>query len=147
MVLSSIYFFFFFQAEDGIRDLTVTGVQTCALPIFAGRLLGRHKLAPTLSPGKTWEGFVAGTSATVFIAFVALYKQDYISIGESIALGAVIAVAAPLGDLFESGIKRDMQVKDSGRLLGGHGGMLDRLDAILFASVASYYLLRAFGAA
>ena len=124
--------------------LAVWGGDTAAF--FAGRLLGRHKLAPTLSPGKTWEGFIAGTAATVFIAFVALYKQDYISIGESIALGAVIAVAAPLGDLFESGIKRDMQVKDSGRLLGGHGGMLDRLDAILFAVVASYYLLRTFGA-
>ena len=84
--------------------------------------------------------------ATVFVAFVALYKQDYVSIGESIALGAVIAVAAPLGDLFESAVKRDMQVKDSGRLLGGHGGMLDRLDAPLFAAVASYYVLRAFGA-
>jgi phosphatidate cytidylyltransferase len=114
---------------------------------FAGRLMGRHKLAPSLSPGKTWEGFVAGTAATMFVTFVALYKQDYLTISESIVLGAVIAVAAPLGDLFESGIKRDMQVKDSGRLLGGHGGMLDRLDAILFASVASYYLLRAFGAA
>jgi len=124
--------------------LAVWGGDTAAF--FAGRLLGRHKLAPTLSPGKTWEGFVAGTAATVFVAFVALYKQDYVSIGESIALGAVIAVAAPLGDLFESAVKRDMQVKDSGRLLGGHGGMLDRLDAPLFAAVASYYLLRAFGA-
>jgi phosphatidate cytidylyltransferase len=140
-----------------IRDVTTHG-QLAAFTVllavwagdiaafFAGRLMGRHKLAPSLSPGKTWEGFVAGTAATVFVAFVALYKQDYLSIGESIVLGAVIAVAAPLGDLFESGIKRDMQVKDSGRLLGGHGGMLDRLDAILFAAVASYYLLRAFGA-
>ena len=113
---------------------------------FAGRLLGRHKLAPTLSPGKTWEGFVAGTAATIFVAFVALYKQDYVTVGESIALGAVIAAAAPLGDLFESALKRDMQVKDSGRLLAGHGGMLDRLDAPLFASIASFFLLRAFGA-
>jgi phosphatidate cytidylyltransferase len=124
--------------------LAVWGGDTAAF--FAGRLLGRHKLAPTISPGKTWEGFVAGTIATIFIAFVALYKQDYVTIGESIVLGAVIAVAAPLGDLFESALKRDMQVKDSGRLLGGHGGMLDRLDAILFASVASFYVLRAFGA-
>src|SRR5436309_4660623 len=61
---------------------------------FAGRLLGRHKLAPTLSPGKTWEGFVAGTAATVFVAFVALYKQDYVTIWESIVLGVVIAIAA-----------------------------------------------------
>jgi phosphatidate cytidylyltransferase len=114
---------------------------------FAGRLIGRHKLAPRLSPGKTWEGFVFGTIATVFVAFVALYKQHYISITDSILLGLVIAVAGPLGDLFESGIKRDMQVKDSGRILGGHGGVLDRLDAPLFAFVAAYYLLRAFDAA
>jgi phosphatidate cytidylyltransferase len=114
---------------------------------FAGRMVGRHKLAPRLSPGKTWEGFLFGTATTVFVAFVALYKQHYISIGESILLGLVIAVAGPLGDLFESGIKRDMQVKDSGRILAGHGGMLDRLDAPLFAFVAAYYLLRALGAA
>jgi phosphatidate cytidylyltransferase len=114
---------------------------------FAGRMLGRHKLAPMISPGKTWEGFVAGTAATVFVAFVALYKQDYVSIGESLILGAAIAVAGPVGDLFESALKRDMQVKDSGRLLGGHGGVLDRLDAPLFVAVASYYVLRAIGKA
>jgi phosphatidate cytidylyltransferase len=114
---------------------------------FAGRLIGRHKLAPALSPGKTWEGFLFGTAATVFVTFVALYKQHYLSIGQSIALGAVIAVAAPLGDLFESALKRDMQVKDSGRLLAAHGGVLDRIDSMLFAVVASYYLLRAFNAA
>ena len=112
---------------------------------FAGRLIGRHKLAPALSPGKTWEGFVFGMIATVFVTFVTLYKQDYISIVDSIFLGLVVAVAGPLGDLFESGVKRDMQVKDSGRLLAGHGGVLDRLDAPLFAFVAAYYFLRALG--
>jgi phosphatidate cytidylyltransferase len=114
---------------------------------FAGRLIGRHKLAPAVSPGKTWEGFLFGTAATIFVAFVALYKQHYISIPQSIVLGVVIAVAAPLGDLFESALKRDMQVKDSGRLLAAHGGVLDRIDSLLFAVVASYYLLRAFNAA
>jgi phosphatidate cytidylyltransferase len=114
---------------------------------FAGRLIGRHKLAPALSPGKTWEGFLFGTAATIFVAFVALYKQHYISIPQSIVLGAVVAIAAPLGDLFESALKRDMQVKDSGRLLAAHGGVLDRIDSLLFAVVASYYLLRAFNAA
>jgi phosphatidate cytidylyltransferase len=114
---------------------------------FAGRMIGRHKLAPALSPGKTWEGFLFGTAATIFVAFVALYKQHYLSIGQSIVLGAVIAIAAPLGDLFESALKRDMQVKDSGRLLAAHGGVLDRIDSLLFAVVASYYLLRAFNAA
>lgn len=113
---------------------------------FAGRMIGRHKLAPALSPGKTWEGFIFGTIATVFVAFVSLYKQHFISIADSIFLGLAISVAGPLGDLFESGVKRDMQVKDSGRLLGGHGGVLDRLDAPLFAVVAAYYLLRALDA-
>ena len=114
---------------------------------FAGRMIGRHKLAPALSPGKTWEGFLFGTAATIFVAFVALYKQDYLSIGESIVLGVVIALAGPVGDLFESALKRDMQVKDTGRILAAHGGVLDRIDSLLFASAASYYLLRAFDAA
>ena len=111
----------------------------------AGRLIGRHRLAPTISPGKTWEGFVFGTAATVFVAFVALYKRHYISVGHSLLLGLLIALAGPLGDLFESALKRDMEVKDSGRLLGGHGGMLDRLDAPLFAAAVSFFFLRSIG--
>jgi len=95
----------------------------------------------------TWEGFLFGTAATIFVAFVALYKQHYLSIWQSVVLGAAIAIAAPLGDLFESALKRDMQVKDSGRLLAAHGGVLDRIDSLLFAVVASYYLLRALDAA
>jgi phosphatidate cytidylyltransferase len=113
----------------------------------AGRLIGRHRLAPTISPRKTWEGFLFGTAATLFVAFDAMYKRHYISVGHSLLLGLLIAIAAPLGDLFESGLKRDMEVKDSGRLLGGHGGMLDRLDAPLFAAAAAYFFLKAIGAA
>jgi phosphatidate cytidylyltransferase len=111
---------------------------------IGGRLLGRHKMAPNTSPGKTWEGFIFGTAATVFVAFIALYKQDFLSIPQSIGLGVVLAVAAPLGDLFESMMKRDAGVKDSGSLLGGHGGMLDRLDAFLFAAPAAYFAILAF---
>jgi phosphatidate cytidylyltransferase len=111
---------------------------------FGGRLIGRHKLAPTTSPGKTWEGLVVGTAATIFVAFVALYHQHFLTIGHSIVLGVVIALAAPLGDLFESLLKRDMDVKDTGRLLGGHGGMLDRIDALLFAAPAAYFTILAF---
>jgi phosphatidate cytidylyltransferase len=111
---------------------------------FGGRLAGRHKMAPRTSPGKTWEGFVVGTAATIFVAFVALYKQDVLTIGESIVLGVVLAIAAPLGDLFESLLKRDMDVKDTGTLLGGHGGMLDRIDALLFAAPAAYFTVLAF---
>ena len=110
---------------------------------FTGRLLGRHKLVPTLSPGKTWEGFVAGVVAAVFVAFVALYKQHFLSIPESIVLGFVIAIASALGDLFESALKRDMHVKDAGSVLAGHGGVLDRLDSVLFAAVASFYAILA----
>jgi len=127
---------------------------TVILAVFAGdtaayatgRLLGRHKLAPLTSPKKTWEGFIGGTIACILVPFFAMYKEHFLSVPRSLVLGVVIAVAAPLGDLFESALKRDMQVKDSGRLLAGHGGMLDRLDAPLFAGVAAYYLLRAFGA-
>jgi phosphatidate cytidylyltransferase len=111
---------------------------------FGGRILGRHKMAPQTSPGKTWEGFLFGTAATVFVAFVALYKSNFLSIPQSLVLGAVLAVAAPLGDLFESLLKRDMDVKDTGTLLGGHGGMLDRLDALLFAAPAAYFTILAF---
>jgi phosphatidate cytidylyltransferase len=128
-------------------------VFTVMLTVFAsdaaayltGLAIGRHRMAPVLSPGKTWEGFVGGTIVAVLLPFFALYHQNFLTVGEAIALGVVIAVVAPLGDLFESALKRDMQVKDSGRLLAGHGGMLDRIDALLFASVASYYLIRAFG--
>jgi phosphatidate cytidylyltransferase len=108
---------------------------------FMGRLIGRHKFSPALSPAKTWEGFVAGTAAAVFASFIALYHQHYLSIGQSLVLGAVVAVAAALGDLFESALKRDMQVKDSGTILRGHGGMLDRVDALLFAVPAGYFTI------
>jgi phosphatidate cytidylyltransferase len=111
---------------------------------FVGRLVGRHKLAPAISPGKTWEGFVAGSAAAIFVTWIALYETGFVDGYRSIVLGAVIAVTAPLGDLFESALKRDLQVKDSGQLLGGHGGMLDRIDSLLFAAVAAFYVVIAF---
>jgi phosphatidate cytidylyltransferase len=112
----------------------------------AGRLLGRHKMAPTVSPGKTWEGFVAGSAVVIFVTFIGFYDTRFLNWWQSLVLGGVIAVVGPLGDLFESAVKRDMNVKDSGRLLLGHGGMLDRIDAHLFAIVAAYYVIAAFGA-
>jgi phosphatidate cytidylyltransferase len=138
-----------------LRDLPVHGrlvAFSVLLAVWAGdtiayvggRLVGRHKLAPRTSPGKTWEGLVFGTAATIFVAFIAFYKQDYLTIGQSIVVGVVIAIVAPAGDLFESLLKRDMDVKDTGTLLGGHGGMLDRLDALLFAAPAVYFTILAF---
>ena len=114
---------------------------------FVGRTFGRHSLAPAISPKKSWEGFVGGVLAAVGMAFVILYKDraDFLSIPESLLLGLVIALAAVLGDLFESAVKRDLEVKDSGRVLGGHGGMLDRLDSLLWAGPAAYFTILAFG--
>jgi phosphatidate cytidylyltransferase len=141
-----------------VRDLPEHGALaafTVLLAVFvsdtaayaAGRLFGRHKMAPKTSPGKTWEGFVAGSIAAVLVPFFALYEQNLLTVPQSLILGGAIAIAAPRGDLFESALKRDAGIKDTGRLLLGHGGVLDRLDALLFAVVVSYYLLVAFGVA
>src|SRR5579862_570075 len=128
---------------------------TVVLAVFAadtvaylvGRVAGRHKLAPRLSPKKTWEGLIAGAIAGIFVTFVALYdtRHHYLSALQSVVLGIVIVAAAVVGDLFESALKRDLDVKDTGRLLGGHGGVLDRVDALLFAAPAAYFVVRAFG--
>jgi phosphatidate cytidylyltransferase len=114
---------------------------------FVGRTLGRHRMAPAISPNKSWEGFVGGVVAAIGMAFVILYKDrdEFLTIPESLVLGLVIALAAVLGDLFESAVKRDLDVKDSGRVLGGHGGMLDRLDSLLWAGPAAYFAILAFG--
>ena len=110
---------------------------------FVGRTIGRHKMAPTISPGKSWEGFVGGTIAAMAVAFFAMYDQGFLTDFEAVALGAAIAVSSTLGDLFESAIKRDLGVKDSGRLLAGHGGVLDRNDSILWAGPAAFYVVLA----
>jgi phosphatidate cytidylyltransferase len=117
------------------------------LAYLTGRLAGRHRLAPRLSPKKTWEGLAGGAVAGVFVSFIALYdtRDSYLSVWQAIVLGVVVVTVAVLGDLFESALKRDLEVKDTGRLLGGHGGILDRVDALLFAAPAAYYLVIAFG--
>jgi phosphatidate cytidylyltransferase len=116
---------------------------------FVGRAFGRHRMAPAISPKKSWEGFVGGVLAAIGMAFVILYKDrdEFLTIPESLVLGLVIALAAVLGDLFESAVKRDLDVKDSGHILGGHGGMLDRLDSLLWAGPAAYFTILAFGSA
>lgn len=112
---------------------------------FVGRAVGRHRMAPAISPGKSWEGFLGGTAAAVFVPFLLLYRDrgEFLSIGELFILGFAVAVAGVLGDLFESAVKRDLGVKDSGRILAGHGGMLDRVDALLFAGPVAYTVILA----
>jgi phosphatidate cytidylyltransferase len=107
---------------------------------FTGRFFGATPMAPRLSPKKTWEGFAGGAIGTVLlVVFIGLYTS--LGPAQSLALGVVIAVTGPLGDLFESLVKRDVQIKDSGRGIPGHGGVLDRFDALLWSSVAAYFLL------
>jgi phosphatidate cytidylyltransferase len=126
--------------------LTVFVADTVAY--LVGRFAGRHKMTPVVSPGKTWEGFTAGAVAGVFTSFLALYKEAvFDDTWRSLALGAVVVAAATLGDLFESLIKRDLGTKDTGRILLGHGGVLDRMDSLLFAAPAAYFTLLALGRA
>ena len=112
---------------------------------FIGRAWGRHKMAPTISPGKTWEGAVGGlVGAIVAVIVLALLLDIDISYSEMVILGFLIAVFAQLGDLAESKLKRSMGVKEAGNLIPGHGGILDRLDSIVFTGVVVYYCLRWF---
>jgi phosphatidate cytidylyltransferase len=127
--------------QEAILSVLVVVFATDTFAFLGGRLTGRHKMTPVLSPGKTWEGFVVGAAAGILAAFFALYSTDYAENWRSLLLGGVLVAAATVGDLFESLVKRDLGVKDSGRILLGHGGMLDRVDAFLFAAPAAYYVL------
>jgi phosphatidate cytidylyltransferase len=110
----------------------------------AGRLFGTRRIAPRISPNKTLEGTIGGfLGATLGFWFAGLY-QDWLPGIDALLIGMCIGVAAPMGDLFASLIKRDLDVKDTGRLFGPHGGLIDRLDAVLFTVVAGYYLSVAF---
>ncbi len=109
---------------------------------FIGTALGRHKLAPHISPGKTWEGAIGGILGAIgtslfFTLPTALILP--ISWGQAVLLGLLVSVFGQLGDLTESLFKRNMGVKDSGSLMSGHGGLLDRIDSVVFAGVVVYY--------
>ena len=111
---------------------------------FGGRIYGRTPLAPLISPNKTLEGFAAGVIGGTAAFWVAGLYQDWLTGPHALLIGALVALAAPVGDLFESMIKRDLGTKDTGNMFGPHGGVLDRLDAVLFTVVAGYYLSVAF---
>lgn len=105
-----------------------------------GRMFGSHKIAPNLSPNKTIEGLIGGfVIGTMGFWFAGLY-QDWLSGVDALIIGAAVAAMAPIGDLFESLLKRDLGTKDTGTLFGPHGGLLDRLDAVFFTVVVGYYL-------
>jgi len=112
---------------------------------FGGRMYGRRPLAPSISPNKTLEGLVAGIFGATFAFWCAGLYQDWLSGADALLIGFLVALAAPVGDLFESLIKRDLDVKDTGRIFGAHGGVLDRLDAVFFTVVVGYYAAVALG--
>ena len=107
---------------------------------LGGRYFGMRKLAPRISPNKTVEGLAFGFAGAALAVWCAGLYQDWIGGWDSLALGAVVGALAPIGDLFESKVKRDAGTKDAGTLFGAHGGALDRLDAALFTLVGGYYM-------
>jgi phosphatidate cytidylyltransferase len=122
-----------------------------SVALYAGRAFGRHKLAPRLSPGKSWEGSVGSLAGSLAAAGILLYLAHYLQAHDSavlsfpddtiywLGLAVVVNIAAQVGDLAESALKRAAGVKDSGSLLPGHGGVLDRVDALLLAAPALWY--------
>ncbi len=104
---------------------------------FAGRMFGKHKMAPKISPKKTWEGFAGGVICTLILGFFIEQKMPELR-GNWIIIGLLVSIFAPLGDLVESQLKRTFGVKDSGNIIPGHGGVLDRLDSFILCVPVIY---------
>lgn len=136
------------QLDSGIDGALVTlGVMFSvwvndAFAYFVGSAIGAHKLVPRISPNKSVEGFVGGLVGSVIVWVVlALFVIDGLSVAGAVAYGLAVGLAAVVGDLFESRLKRGVGVKDSGNLMPGHGGLLDRSDSMLFGGMAALFLL------
>jgi len=131
--------------EDGRNWVFLAIIVTFAsdtAAYFVGKALGKHKLAPHTSPSKTWEGTIGGFLGAIVIALLFTLPtplQLPIGCGQAVLLGFLVSLFGQLGDLAESLLKRNTGVKDSGGLLAGHGGFLDRIDSIVFAGVVVYY--------
>ncbi len=117
---------------------------TDAMAFFIGRYFGRKKILPHISPSKTWAGTLAGLVSAVLTG-LALASLVHLSATDGALFGAVVSVSGQVGDLLESQLKRYIGVKDSGGLLPGHGGLLDRFDSVLFALPLAYYFLKSLG--
>jgi phosphatidate cytidylyltransferase len=115
-----------------------------SLAYLVGSMIGRHKLVPKISPKKSWEGFLAGGLGTiaVWVCLAVFFPWVGISVPWAVLTGTVIGATVVIGDLFESRMKREAGVKDSGNALPGHGGFLDRLDSLILVCLIAYWLLR-----
>jgi phosphatidate cytidylyltransferase len=112
--------------------------------LFVGASMGKRPLAPAISPAKTVEGLIGGSAAAILMSVIVVQLIHPWTLASALTLGIVVSIVAPLGDLAESMIKRSLGLKDMGRLLPGHGGMLDRVDGLLFVLPATYFVVRAF---
>ena len=135
-----------FASKDGLHFLLGAIIVTVANDVgalAAGKMFGRHPMAPSISPNKTWEGAVGGAVVTLLCIPVVAFMAPWTA-SSALVLALVASVVAPLGDLCESMFKRSLGIKDMGRMLPGHGGLLDRLDGLLFVLPATYYVVLAF---
>ena len=109
---------------------------------LSGITLGRHKMFPRISPKKSWEGAIGGALATIASAFIVAHFYTFMELWQWVGMALVVVLAGTFGDLTESMVKRHLDIKDSGHILPGHGGFLDRLDSMLFAipAVVAYLL-------
>jgi phosphatidate cytidylyltransferase len=130
----------------GVTIVTLAAVAVYDICAYAGgSMLGRRPMAPSISPNKTWEGALVATAGTVIVALALGPALGPWNLGQAAILGVLIALVAPVGDLVESMIKRDLGIKDMGSILPGHGGALDRIDAMLVAVPTSYLYLELLG--
>ena len=133
--------------DNGFRVVLVFGLMVVLNDVGAwvvGRSLGRHRLAKTISPDKSWEGWLGGALVTFVVGVAAGVGLDPpMTLRRGLVLAGLVSIAAPLGDLFESLLKRDFRVKDAGVVIPAHGGALDRLDSLLFSAPLFFYAFRA----
>jgi CDP-diglyceride synthetase len=135
-----------FPNRHGIAFLLAAVIVTVTddvASLLVGSAMGRHPLAPSISPNKTWEGLIGGAVAAILVSVIVVHFIHPWTVGKALLFGVVVAVVAPLGDLSQSMIKRHLGIKDMGRLLPGHGGILDRVDGLLFVVPATYFVVKA----
>ncbi len=135
-----------FPDRHGIAFLLAAVIVTVTddvASLLVGSAMGRHQLAPSISPNKSWEGLIGGAVAAILVSVVVVHFIHPWTISKAALYGVVVAIVAPLGDLSQSMIKRHLGIKDMGRLLPGHGGILDRFDGLLFVLPATYFVVKA----
>jgi phosphatidate cytidylyltransferase len=135
-----------FPDRHGIAFILAAVIVTVADDVgslLVGAAMGRHQLAPSISPNKSWEGLIGGAVAAILVSVIVVHFIHPWTISKAAIYGVVVAVVAPLGDLSQSMIKRHLGLKDMGRLLPGHGGILDRVDGLLFVIPATYFVVKA----